>query len=521
MASLHSIDSWEIEADVVVLGAGLAGIVAALEAHELDPAASVVLVEKMPEVQAGGNSRVAGQCLTFPTDATSYRAYQAALNEPHPLPEHLLEAWVSARVDQKEWMVRKASEVGFELAMYGDYGAEFPDAPGSECIDEIYTLRPKLDPQERSERLRSIFPSAVYLCFKAHLQRTPEVLVEYGTAARDLIQDPDTKEVFGVMVEKDGSAFAVKARRGVIIATGGYEANIEMLGVYGGYKPDIRPYGSPHNTGDAIPMLQRAGAKLWHMRNHTETGGNHPGVSIPGHGPLIRNPRMTATSWIDIGADGRRFYPEMGNYHDTHFKYRFRGQWEDVPTSRVTPVHMIFDENTRATDRLVARGLAWGAVVDGYEWSSDNLPEIERGWIVKADSLRELALKIGRDPDQLEQEVSCYNGYAASGVDPQWGRAAEAMSVIDGPPYYALQIYAGLICTTGGAMRDARGRVLDHNEHPIPRLYEAGELGSFHSNLYQNGSFLTEAMLSGRWAGANAVRASGWDLAPLGQHATT
>ena len=59
-------------------------------------------------------------------------------------------------------------------------------------------------------------------------------------------------------------------------------------------------------------------------------------------------------------------------------------------------------------------------------------------------------------------------------------------------------------------MRNERGQVLDENGRPIPRLYEAGELGSFHSNLYQNGSFLTEAMFSGRWAGSNAAREKPW-----------
>lgn len=505
MASPASVTSWDLEADVVVLGAGLAGMVAALEAHEVDPDARVVILEKQPAETAGGNSRVSGQSLSFPVDMAAYRRYQAALNEPNPLPERLLDAWVAGRTGLREWVEAKAAEVGFELVPWGNFGAEFPDMPGAECIDDLYTLRPTgVDPDPRPNRT---WPSGVYLCFKAHLDRTPAIEVRHEVRARELVQDPDTLEVFGVLCEWRGQRFAARARRGVVVATGGFEADPEMLATYAGYAPDVTPYGSPFNTGDAIPMLQRAGAKLWHMRNNTETGGNHPGIKAGDRGVVIRNPRPKATSWFDIGADGRRFYPEAGNYHDTHFKYRLHGRWEDVPTSRVTPVHMIFDEATLCTDTLAARGLGWFQVVEGYQWSADNSAEVAAGWIKKADTVEELAVQIGRDPAALAAEVERFNAAAAAGADPEYGRDPATMTPLR-PPYYAAEIVAGLICTTGGAMRDEYGRVLDHRERPIPRLFEAGELGSFHANLYQNGSFLTEAMFSGRWAGRSAVRMS-------------
>jgi succinate dehydrogenase/fumarate reductase flavoprotein subunit len=508
MASLNAVGHWDLEADILVLGCGLAGMVAALEAKETDPSASVMILEKMPASEAGGNSRVSGQSLSFPDDMQAYRRYQQALNQPHPIPDRLMTAWVEGRTGQMEWVKEKAAEVGFELAPWGEFGAEFPAMPGAECIKDLYTLQPASGLE--APRLERPYPSGVYLCFKAHLDRAPDIAVHYSTRARDLIYDQDTREVFGVIAEQDGKRIAAKARRAVILTTGGYEANPEMLGTYSGYTCDVRIYGSPANTGDGIEMLQRVGAKLWHMRNHTETGGNHPGIKVPGYGAFIRNPRPRATSWIDIGRNGHRFYPEAGEYHDTHFKYELHGRWEDVPTSRVAPVHMIFDERTRLTDTLVARTLAWGFIVDGYEWSDDNRVEIENGWIHRADTIAELAARIGRDPEALVREVETYNGYARAGHDPQFGRQPDRMSPIEEAPFYAVEIVAGLICTTGGGLRDEHGRVLDVEEQPIPRLYEAGELGSFHANLYQNGSFLTEAMFSGRWAGANAAREVAW-----------
>lgn len=492
--------TWDVIADVVVLGSGLAGTVAALEAHEADPAASVLVLEKEPPETAGGNSRVSGQSLSFPTDMDAYRTYQAALNEPNPLPPRALDAWVAGRTGQRAWVEQKAAEVGFELVPWGDFGAEFPDLPGSECIDDLYTLRPAGEGPPRPDLP---YPSGVYLCFKAHLDRTPAIEVRHGTRAVDLVQDPDTREVLGVVAEQDGQRLRVGARRGVVVATGGFEANREMLMTYAGYHR-VFPYGSPANTGDAIPMLQRAGARLWHLRNPTETGGNHPGIRIGPDKAVIRNPRPRATSWFDIGADGHRYYPEGGNYHDTHFKYRWHGHWLDVPTARVTPVHMILDEKALRTDRLASRGLGWTVVAEGYTWSDDNSRELAAGWIVRADTLEELAAKIGRDPAQLGEVTERFNAMARAGHDAEFGRDGATMSPLE-PPYYAVEIVAGLICTTGGAERDEHSRVLDHEGRPIPRLYEAGELGSFHSNLYQNGSFLTEAMFSGRWAGRHAV----------------
>lgn len=511
MASLNSIDRWWSEADVVVLGCGLAGITAALEAHDADPHASIIILEKMPEDLSGGNSRVSGQSLSFPGNMEAYRLYQEALNRPSPIPPHLMSAWVEGRTNQRAWVQSKATEAGFALAAWGDFGAEFPSMPGSECIEDLYTLKPvSTNSGDTVSRMDRPYPSGVYLCFKTLLGQADQITVHYQTAARDLIYDPDSREVFGVVAQRDGKPVAIKARRAVIVATGGFEADPEMLATFAGYTADVVPYGSPHNTGDGVRMLERIGAKLWHMRNFTETGGIHPGIKPPGLSPMIRNPRPSATSWIDIGRNGRRFYPEAAQYHDTHFKYQRHGQWEDIPTARVMPVHMIFDEKTRAAEKLVAGGLTWAAIVEGYQWSEDNLAEIEQGWIHKANSIGELAALIDRDPDSLVAEVELFNGHARAGFDPLFNRNADTMSPIERPPFYAVPIVPGIICTTGGAMRNEKGQVLDENDVPVARLYETGELGSFHSNLYQNGSFLTEAMFSGRWAGANAVREEPW-----------
>lgn len=218
----------------------------------------------------------------------------------------------------------------------------------------------------------------------------------------------------------------------------------------------------------------------------------------------MRNFNMAGNSWIEISADGTRFYDEAKSYHRQHMKYMEYGRYVDLPHEKALPVDLIFDEKTRAAGSIASQWLSWPTTTEGYMWTSDNLAEIEKGWIIKADTLSELAQKLGRDPEVLKATIDKWNADCAAGVDSEFGRNPEKMAPIDTAPYYAVSITPTLVGTTGGAKRDTAGRVLDWNDEPIPGLYEAGELGSYFANLYQNGTFLSEAMLSGRAAAQTA-----------------
>ena len=112
MASLASIKTWDDEADVVVLGFGLAGTCTAIEAVDTDPDANVLIVEKMPEGKEGGNSRVSGQTLCPAHDVEKLMDYQRRLNEPNPIPEDLLRTWATKVVEIEPWIERMVAEVG-------------------------------------------------------------------------------------------------------------------------------------------------------------------------------------------------------------------------------------------------------------------------------------------------------------------------------------------------------------------------------------------------------------------------
>jgi predicted oxidoreductase len=106
-----------------------------------------------------------------------------------------------------------------------------------------------------------------------------------------------------------------------------------------------------------------------------------------------------------------------------------------------------------------------------------------------------------------------YEAACTAGADADFGRPAHTLQSLGGPPYYAVRIVPTIVCTSGGGKRNIESEVLTPRGTPIPRLYEAGELGSMVSYLYQNGSYLTEAMISGRAAGSNAVKLAAWRAA--------
>ncbi len=121
-----------------------------------------------------------------------------------------------------------------------------------------------------------------------------------------------------------------------------------------------------------------------------------------------------------------------------------------------------------------------------------------------------MAAKIGRDPAKLRATVDRYNAACAGKSDADFERNPDTLYPIEQGPFYAIKVDPVIVCTGGGARRNIHSEVLDHDLKRIPRLFEAGELGSMFSDLYQNGSYLTEAMISGRAAGKGLVALEDW-----------
>lgn len=495
MASPRSVQDWDAEFDVLICGFGCAGASAAIEAYDTDSSARILLVEKAPAKFAGGNARVSGQSLLIPRDAQALKSYQRAMSTSNPIPESILDEWSNRMVRLEPWLQQIAADAGAEYLRGAGFSErevvlEFPEFGASDAVSHTATILP--------------LPSGVWLALKANVEKR-KIPVWYESPIVDLIQDPDTLEVFGAWINHNGKRKAVRATRGVIMAVGGYEADPYMQRNYYGLG-NVVPLGTPYNTGDGVRILQKAGAEMWHLRNQGQSGGIWPGIKAPDQQTsYLRNFMLPAFSWIDVDSSGRRFYGETNELQLTHYKQKMHGRWVDVPLHIADSVHMIFDETTRQAGRLVMQVMTWSAVVHDYEWSEDNSAEIESGLIKRADDIASLATQIGLDPVALTEEVGSYNAACAAGVDDAHGRMPATLQPIANGPFYAVPITPAIVCTGGGARRDMDGRVYDHGGKVIPRLFEAGELGSMISDLYQNGSYLTEGMITGRGAARAAL----------------
>ena len=454
-----------------------------------------MILEKMSERVHGGASRCAGQYMYCPPPAAfgDLCDYQRALNEPLSVPEPVLQAWARAVTTNRRWIAERAEAVGLELVHRFDRPPDFPHLPGAACVEEVYSIGVEGE-------------SGVWNAFRRNVEQRG-IPVLYDTRAFDFVQDGDTLEVIGVLARQGEGTVAVRARRGVVICVGSFAANLEMQREYAGF-PVMHSMGCPANTGDGIKMLQKAGAELWHIRGPGQVGGIYPAVKVPEFASAFFRDHIKANSWIDVAADHRRFYNEADDYEATHFKLYRHGHWLDSPLPEVLPVHMIMDETTRMSSQLCLDWAGWNAVAEGYRWSPDNSVELNRGWIVTAGSVRELAVAIGRDADELQATVERYNAGCAAGHDDEYSRAPSRLAAIAEPPFYAIEIVPGIGQATAGAVRNECSQVVSQYGRPIPRLYEAGELGSTLANLYQNGSFLTEAIAFGRIAGQHVVRES-------------
>jgi hypothetical protein len=508
MVSLSDVVRWDYEVDMIVVGYGLAGATAVLEATNIKPDASILIFEKMPVELQGGQTKASGQSLlqVHPDGLADFRKYYTRCFDSNPLPKDYFEWFTSQFTLQLDWIKSVIEPVGYEIGyqgggplVWGKKVTEFPEFPGSNFLACTTAIREKGYPGFQYGGDWDGFSAAV----EARMKKLPNIKLLWETPVVSLIQDTKTRTVWGVVAkDADGKLITAKARKGVVVACGGYESNMEMNKHFNGSQ-EVYNTGNEGNTGDGVEMMMAVGAKMWHFDNQTRSGGEVPGIKVPDFPTsFIREILPQRWDWIELSKGNERFYDESRRYSTQHWKYydKGTGNYIDLKHFRSLPVHMIFDDDMRKAGPIVSTWFAAPITTYNYKWSKDNSVEINKGWIIKADSIEELAKKINRDPKEMKAAVDAYNEMCKNGVDTEWGREKAKLMPIDTPPFYAVSETPCLPATSGGAMRNTKSQVLDWNENAIPQLYEAGELGSFVPNLYQNGTFLMEAIFSARAA---------------------
>ena len=343
------------------------------------------------------------------------------------------------------------------------------------------------------------------------------VEVRLDAAALRLVRDPASGEVRGVKARVAGSEVTIAARRGVVLACGGFEASMELKAQFLQCHP-VYNAAAQTNTGDGIRMAQDMGAGLWHMWHvHGAYGFRHTNPAYPYAIRVKRFPdwfpgeqdkARLKMPWILLDRFGRRFMSEYQPYtQDTSVRplQHFDPVTQSFPRN---PAYLICDEAGR---KLYPLGKATSNDVGvRYEWSEDNLREVDNGILTRADTLEGLAGALGLEPRAVREGVARWNALCNEGSDADFGRPRGSMMPIAEPPFYGAPVWATLSNTQGGPVHDAQARILDAYGAPIPRLYAAGELGSAFGHLYLSGGNISECFVSGRIAGTGVASLEPW-----------
>ncbi len=509
-------NKWDIEADVVVVGYGLAGGISAIAAH--DAGEKVILIEKLPV--AGGNSLLAGGAMILSLKEDDAVKYLKACSDDR-VSQELIDFMAKGMTEVPEYVNKLADEVD-AVSIITDVPFLFYPFPGRESFRSLRILGFKGQEQtgmatlhqDMRKRPASTRQGGVWLMqmvFRNIEKRSIEVML--STAAERLVQNNEGR-VIGLSADSKGKKIAIKAKKAVILASGGFEFNDWLLKQYCEIQP-IYPVGCKGDTGDGIMMSQKVGAALWHMwLLHGSYGFKFPeydyAFRVPFAGAL--NPEEPAkVIWILVNRYGKRFMNEAIPYMQdaSHRAMQsmncdFLSTASGTPEYTHIPCYMIFDEEGRKEGPLALPLTVQEE--DMYHWSQDNKAEIERGWIKQADTIPELAKKIGVDEAELQKTIDRWNSQCPRQRDTDFHRFPGSMVPINNPPYYFIECWPVVTNTQGGPQFNTKCQIIDPYGEPIPGLYKAGELGSFFGHLYTLGGNLSECVIEGRVAGENAAQ---------------
>lgn len=438
--------------DIVIIGAGGAGLAAAIEG--VQNGAKVIVLEKMGV--AGGNT----------TSATG------GLN-------------AAETKIQKELGIEDTKEQFYADTMKGGYNKNDPALvrkmvyKAAETVDWLMSFGVDLSDVGKmagSTNKRTHRPQGG-AAVGAHMVSVMETeALKIGVDLRknskviDIIKEENKPA--GVVVETNGQRYTIAAKA-VIIATGGFGANPDMVVKY---KPELEGFGTTNHkgaTGDAFAWIEKFGGALTQM-DEIQT---HPTV-VPGNGLMITE-AVRGNGAIMVNREGNRFCSEMAT--------------RDVMSKAILnqtgkTAYLVFDMGVRKSLKAI----------EGY---------VKQGLLTEGETPEALAQKLGIPAESFASTIASYNQIQASGNDAEFGRKASEMPrpLTEGP-YYAVEVGPAIHHTMGGIKITPNAEVLDTNGNVIPGLYAAGEVtGGVHGGNRLGGNAVADICVYGKIAADSAL----------------
>ena len=541
---------WSETADVVVVGSGGAALTSAVLAA--DGGAEVVLLEK--DDVLGGTTAVSGGGIWIPNNhhlgpagledsRADALAYLRRVSDGRALDSRLLEVYVDTAPEMLNYLESKTPLVTQLVTNLHDYYEPIRERiPG--CKDFSRTVEPlafparerlgdwadrvaarstllslgasttlqedlavrgditaSLDELARRERegIRVKGAALVASLLAALLDRG--VGIHVSSPAQELVTD-ESGAVVGVRVTTAEGDRLIGARKGVILACGGFEWNRDMVLGYIGY--DVKPLSPGGNTGDGQLMAMEVKAQMGNMWSYWGNGAAFdPSITVRNGQPMPQMLKGLGPGSIIVNRHGRRFMPGGYTYNDFPKPFGAFDQ-EYVGYPNTPPAWVVFGRTVKESRQILTVR------------PEDPAPD----WLPQAGSLVDLAASIGVDADQLVDTVARYNEHAEKGEDPEFrpirSRAGSPLvedpAPVVGPPYYAIQQWPASLGTNGGCRINEVGQVLGTQSPIVEGLYAAGNTsaavlgGAYVGGGTPIGSGMTFGYLAGRHVAAQPAR---------------
>jgi len=421
-----------IDAEVVVVGAGIAGLSAALSAAEAR--AKTMLLEKMATVQARGHdnafigSRLQAKLgIKIDKDEIILNLMKYGANKPD---QRLIRMWAEGSGKTADWLMDMTDVAGIEVII-----KQYPPPPAFNNAAEYY---PQYHVTHHYHNERPVAKCLLNNAIKKG------VVTYFKTRAKQLLRK-EKGRVTGVIAQNEaGEYLQFNAAKAVILCTGDYGNNAEMMAKYCPQSAYLAPTILT-STGDGHMMAMWIGAVM-------EPGPHTPMVHGPA-GPLL------SAAYLQVNLLGERF------------------QNEDVPIqSNVNAVErqpdrvawQVFDSKYPA--ELPYHGLGLGKIIIATEKIRQEVAKIA----ITANSIEELAVKMKLPIETFKATIKRYNELARLGKDLDFGKRSDRLSPIDKPPYYAGKSGYSLLTVLGGLNINDKLQPLDNNWEVIPGIYLAG-----------------------------------------------
>lgn len=451
---------WDADADVVVVGAGGAGLAASLQLAS--QGRSVLLLEKMPVM--GGSSLICGGALAFAgTDLQAKENVKDSndlfykdlmkVGENKNVPA-LVKAYVDNQLETYEWL-KKAGVKFVKLGI-----ASGMSVPRSHQVIPADLLKVLND-----------------------AAKAKGVKIMTGTAAERLAVDEKTGRVRGVRASRRGKTYFYGGKKGVILTSGGFSLDKDMLAKFVPPMAFSKAMVGRGSNGDGLKMAWSMGADIKDMPYIKATFG----FSLEAQTIKDDFALMFYQGAIIVNKDAKRFVNES-------ISYKLVGDAALVQKDAMG--FQIYDAAIRKTGEKDAFG------------RTDSLEK--KGAIFSAPTIRELAQKIGVPADALEKTIQEYNAGVDSGNDAMGRKtlvAAYGKPVkVAQAPFYAFPSTAYILGTYGGILTNEKAQVMDVFGQPVPGLYAAGEIiGGVHGAAYMTGTAFGKALIFGRIAAKNII----------------